>query len=473
MEENENRYSAAIKSVKVTSKKIIMICGISLVVAGLMVLGLIGALAGSTGGKGEKDEEDINSSTQGMTSTSDSAWQQLLNFYRIWEDDVLYNNMQTYVNAEGQECYMVKQDGGHGLAVGFGVDIDTHGSRITAAGYSTSEGSLVPCNVVDAIETEEFEYVKSIINPMDLLIYQRLALASRCLNYGIQGGLRQHSMFIYPSSLVFEQAYQYYYDDSRDDNYGDWTKTNFNHQTYTKYMTALRYSSDNSQPSGWVSRRKAEWCLFQTGYFGYDLKQGGEHGLDEYCILMPTGSPGEEGSTTVDGTTIPIYTTSSGKTYIMYDQTSGPWASKGYGRSTVSSSGCPTTAISAALSGLGFSCTPNTFLESRYYPPSVGTGNAINNYLTDNRSNYRVQEISNVNKSDLVQLIQQGFPIVVHVNGGDFTSSEHYMTLLDYNSSTDQFYVDVGASTATRWNGWHDSTKVMAYLNWYYKFYTI
>lgn len=36
--------------------------------------------------------------------------------------------------------------------------------------------------------------------------------------------------------------------------------------------------------SGLENRRKAEWCLFQTGYFGYDLKHGTGHGIDEYYV---------------------------------------------------------------------------------------------------------------------------------------------------------------------------------------------
>ena len=43
-------------------------------------------------------------------------------------------------------------------------------------------------------------------------------------------------------------------------------------------------TSGGQELAGLVNRRKSEWCLFQTGYYGYDIKYGAGNGLDEYCL---------------------------------------------------------------------------------------------------------------------------------------------------------------------------------------------
>ncbi len=64
--------------------------------------------------------------------------------------------------------------------------------------------------------------------------------------------------------------------------FGDYTKTDFKNGLFTNYMTWLNYAGSGTHPIGWEYRRKSEWSLFQTGYFGYDLKHGTGHGMDEY-----------------------------------------------------------------------------------------------------------------------------------------------------------------------------------------------
>jgi len=39
---------------------------------------------------------------------------------------------------------------------------------------------------------------------------------------------------------------------------------------------------------GLENRRKSEWCLFQTGYYGYDLLYGAGNGIDEYYSSAAT-----------------------------------------------------------------------------------------------------------------------------------------------------------------------------------------
>lgn len=107
---------------------------------------------------------------------------------------------------------------------------------------------------------------------------------SRCYNYGVSGGLeRATNSFIYPSGENFISAYNKYYKSvNNDDYYGDYNKTDFSNGLFINYMTWLNYASSGTHPKGWEYRRKSEWCLFQTGCFGYDIKNGTGHGIDEY-----------------------------------------------------------------------------------------------------------------------------------------------------------------------------------------------
>lgn len=173
--------------------------------------------------------------------------------------------------------------------MGYGVDIATHGQKIRGLGYSTNEGDLIPVEIVDEIEKDVISNLKrSVLNKtagLNLTQYQIYALMSRCYNYGVSGGLeRATDSFIYPSEETFVSAYNKYYKDVKNEEfYGDYTKTNFSNKLYENYMTWLNYTSNGKHPEGWEYRRKSEWSLFQTGYFGYDIKNGTGHGIDEYC----------------------------------------------------------------------------------------------------------------------------------------------------------------------------------------------
>lgn len=80
------------------------------------------------------------------------------------------------------------------------------------------------------------------------------------------------------------------------------------------------------------TRKQRQWKLFRYGYFDF---QGGNGVYWEPKISSPTGTPGETSSIEYQGTIIPTYTSSSGKTYILYKQSEGPWANLRYGNGTV------------------------------------------------------------------------------------------------------------------------------------------
>ncbi len=111
-----------------------------------------------------------------------------------------------------------------GSAVGYGVDIATHGAKLRKLGYDTSIGSLIPVEPVDEIEREEIEGTMNSVRKktagLNLTEYQIYALTSRCYNYGVAGGLEQATgSFRYPSNKTFVQAYKEYYSKINNDDY--------------------------------------------------------------------------------------------------------------------------------------------------------------------------------------------------------------------------------------------------------------
>lgn len=226
---------------------------------------------------------EIFFATDMNNASSGNSMQQFLQFLHSWE-----GGGTIYKDAQGVDCYKVQSDGGEGSAVGYGVDIGTHGNRLRLLGYDTSIGSLIPVEIVDEIEKESIQKsidnIKMKTSELDLTEYQIYALVSRCYNYGDTGGLGQATWkYKYPSNETFVSAYKKYYSNiNNDDYFGDYTKTDFNNGLFTSYMTWLDYVDSGTHPAGWEYRRRSEWSLFQTGYYGYDLKNGKGHGMDEY-----------------------------------------------------------------------------------------------------------------------------------------------------------------------------------------------
>ena len=192
--------------------------------------------------------------------------------------------LPTYKNSNGEECYKVEPDGSeNGLAVGYGVDIGVHGGKLSSLGYDISEGALIPVEVVDAIEKEErskwLDYVKTETAELELTEYQIYALASRSYNCGYDSTTSAYSTV----DLNFVESFKKYWNKETDDKYGqDASVTDFNHELYTTFM-AWPVKADGKYTPGLENRRKSEWCLFQTGYYGYDIKYGAGNGIDEYC----------------------------------------------------------------------------------------------------------------------------------------------------------------------------------------------
>lgn len=166
---------------------------------------------------------------------------------------------------EDGKFYIVESDGSAtGLAVGHGVDINTHKAELIAAGYSIKKGSKIPVDIVDAIEekevNEKIKAVKARTKGLDLTEYQIYALVSRAYNCGVAGAFSSRN------GLTFKQTYNKYWKQDRDDKYNQKGEVNYNHNLYSNYMNTPT-TSQGQVLSGLIERRKSEWLLFQTGYF--------------------------------------------------------------------------------------------------------------------------------------------------------------------------------------------------------------
>ena len=195
-------------------------------------------------------------SNVGDSSTSGSSFKQFKKWLHGWEGGS--------VSSDGK-FYIVESDGSAtGSAVGHGVDIGVHGAELRAAGYSTTIGSKIPVDVVDAIEEKEINgkisAVKSKTNGLNLTEYQIYALVSRAYNCGVAGA------FTTRNGKDFKAAYNAYWKQDRDDKYGHKESVDYNQKLYSEYMKDPQ-TSGGQYLAGLENRRKSEWVLFQTGWF--------------------------------------------------------------------------------------------------------------------------------------------------------------------------------------------------------------
>lgn len=213
-----------------------------------------------TGAESYKTELDF--STYNMSDSSYNSVSSESGF------DLFLKWLHTYEGGKKTEdgkFYIVESDGSAtGLAVGHGVDINTHKAELQAAGYSISIGSQIPVDIVDAIEekevNEKIKAVRAKTNGLNLKEYQIYALVSRAYNCGIGGAFSSRN------GLTFNQAYNKYWNQDRDDKYNQKDQVKYNHNLYDQYMSKPN-TSQGQVLRGLIERRKSEWLLFQTGYF--------------------------------------------------------------------------------------------------------------------------------------------------------------------------------------------------------------
>jgi hypothetical protein len=145
----------------------------------------------------------------------------------------------------------------------------------------------------------------------------------------------------------------------------------------------------------------------------------------------------------------------NGCQYPFYKQDSGSsWENNSFAGGTMKSKGCSITSIAIILNGYGQKdVTPETIRSE------------IGGQLTDLQTilkNHGIEserEDKKLTKSEIITHLQSGRPIIVHVKNIDsdfWTTSEHYMVLLDYrnNNGIQQVYVSNPGTVNSAKNGW-------------------
>lgn len=200
----------------------------------------------------------------------------------------------TMKEENGIKYYQIYTIGkGKNRTVGHGLDLETSGREsdlielANRAGYSisTEEGAWIPADIVDEILDQEIEKwyatVTSETADLNLKEYQIFALTSRALNCGYNYHLAYDSS---PSNnnIDFLTAYNTYWNGDTDDKYDalveKYGSSEINSEQEAEILSNVDYS--NKLFSEYLAgpnnggeldnRRKSEWILFTTGYYGFN-----------------------------------------------------------------------------------------------------------------------------------------------------------------------------------------------------------
>ena len=151
----------------------------------------------------------------------------------------------------------------------------------------------------------------------------------------------------------------------------------------------------------------------------------------------------------------------NGVTYNLYSQSDSRWGDVKYSSgNSIAKVGCMITSIAVVSSAYDTSITPYTVFNSAHrnnYPWA-----AVNSFGKGSFECYS----GSTNKDSILNFLNEGNVVIVKVYGSgkggsnQFTKSQHYMALIDYNGSS----VFVGNGYSTSGNGamtWHNADKVL------------
>lgn len=177
-------------------------------------------------------------------------------------------------------------------------------------------------------------------------------------------------------------------------------------------------------------------------------------------VSLPSGLGGEDDP----NVTSDVYhgwalkhTTSTGITYRSYkqDQQGSYYANLDYyvGSEycgTFGSWGCPITSAAIMLDMLGIHIDP---YELYGVVGAQTPDNAINSYVGKNLYTVSLEP----SKEKIIECVQQGYPVGIHVGYNHNSHNQHYMVITDYDAKTGKFYVE-GVHTAyeTGWLSYED-----------------
>ena len=274
-EYGKQKINAVVSALKVK----LIIAGIIAIVVFVVVLFCIALLTVLAG----DDDDNSGTSSSDMADASGDQWEFFIEHYlKSWEGNEGYNSDKTKY-----KIGLVKGN----RTVGYGIDLETSGAeaKLKALGYtSLNVGDYVKVEDVDAIMYEEakkwYNSVKNSMtsNGVTAKEYQIYAFTDFCYNCGHVGDF-------YGSQSV-GTAYKNYYNSDIDNWYGNYKK-----YSKTEALAAKLLEYDKSVPYN-QRRRAADGCLFQTGYYGYDIKRTDistdNRGADAYYQMSSTGSGG-------------------------------------------------------------------------------------------------------------------------------------------------------------------------------------
>ena len=155
----------------------------------------------------------------------------------------------------------------------------------------------------------------------------------------------------------------------------------------------------------------------------------------------------------------------NGVTYNLYSQADSRWKDHKYSSGqTIAQNGCMITSIAVVSSAVDSSITPLTVFKSSHR----------HNYPWDAITKLTGGKIScssgSTNKQNIINFLKDGNVVVIKVYGrnkggsSSFTSSQHYMALLDINDTS--IYIGNGYSNSGHGKtGWFSIDKVLTSVN--------
>lgn len=197
-------------------------------------------------------------------------------------------------------------------------------------------------------------------------------------------------------------------------------------------------------------RGDRRWKLFSEGV--YETQNGETLDPAQYAGSGSGSSYASEG----DGYS-QLFTNSHGRTFKEYKQYAGSYANLNtYWGGSVASEGCMITTVAILASGYGVDMTPADTNEEFKVTPGPSVSKLMRNCLPAEIST-SFEYSQYVDIETLRNHLLNGGTAYYYATGGRFTSSTHFMAILDISADGSQIYLsNPGAGDTSPLNGWMD-----------------
>ena len=147
--------------------------------------------------------------------------------------------------------------------------------------------------------------------------------------------------------------------------------------------------------------------------------------------------------------------------YNLYNQSDSKWADKKYDSGqTIEQNGCMITSVAVVASASNEYITPLTVFNSKHrhnYPRNSVNALAVGNFICRSGSTAKSSITSALNSGEVVIILVYG----KNKNGSSlFTTSQHYMALIDYDGSK-IFVGNAFSSSGYGKSGWYKTSEVL------------